>query len=151
MVSAAKHLYDYKVKACWSIYGERGKQHRGCTHDSAAISTKTAGWIMQKPYSPLCLILHCFLQSKEPSAFLLSHVIPGCHPVFQTIKTVLNVAKLSGKRTFRKSEAICKAALVENVFCSRQNFPSVLSTEKFTDFSQWNLLEFIGSWLAVTD
>lgn len=128
---------------------EKKKQHLGRTPDSPGISTKAAGWIMQEPYSPLCLILHCFcrenfcLPSKSCHLWLSSRL--------SNHQNGIKCCKAAQQENFQKSEPICRAALVENVFCSRQNFPSVLSTEKFTDFSQWNLLEFIGSWLAVTD
>lgn len=128
---------------------KKKKQHLGRTPDSPAISTKAAGWIMQEPYSPLCLILHCFcrenfcLPSKSCHLWLSSRL--------SNHQNGIKCCKAAQQENFQKSEPICRAALVENVFCSRQNFPSVLSTEKFTDFSQWNLLEFIGSWLAVTD
>ena len=128
---------------------EKKKQHLGQSPDSPAISTKAAGWIMQEPYSPLCLILHCFCREN----FCLPS--KSCHlrlsSRLSNHQNGIKCCKAAQQENFQKSEPICRAALVENVFCSRQNFPSVLSTEKFTDFSQWNLLEFIGSWLAVTD
>lgn len=125
------------------------QQRGGRTHDRPAISAKAAGWIMQEPWSPLCLILHCFCRGN----FCLPS--KSCHlrlsPRLSNHQNGIKCCKAAQPENFQKSEPICRAALVENVFCSRQNFPSVLSTEKFTDFSQWNLLEFIGSWLAVTD
>lgn len=102
-----------------------------------------------KAIFPLCLILHCFCRE---NFCLLSK---SCHPQLSSRlsnhQNGIKCCKAVQLENFQKSEPICRAALVENVFCSRQNFLSVLSTEKFTDFSQWNLLEFIGSWLAVTD
>lgn len=97
-----------------------------------------------------CLMLHCF-RGRKFCLLPRRRLAGDCQPVFQAIKSALNVASLCSERTFKKSGPICQTALVENVFRSRQNFLSFLSTENYTDFSQWNLLEFIGSWLAVTD
>lgn len=147
MYSAVKNLWDYEVKEWWSIW----KKEATCRLDpwQPARAAKAAGWIMQEPYPPLCLILHCFCREN----FCLPS--KSCHlrlsSRLSNHQNGIKCCKAVQQENFQKSEPICRAALVENVFCSRQNFPSVLSTEKFTDFSQWNLLEFIGSWLAVTD
>lgn len=128
---------------------KKKEQHFGWTSDSRAISAKAAGWIMQKAIFPLCLILHCFC--KENFCLLSKSYHPRLSSRLSNHQSDIKCCKAVQLENFQKSEPISRAAVVENVFCSRQNFPSVLSTEKFTDFSQWNLLEFIGSWLAVTD
>lgn len=102
-----------------------------------------------KAIFPLCLILHCFC--KENFCLLSKSYHPRLSSRLSNHQSDIKCCKAVQLENFQKSEPISRAAVVENVFCSRQNFPSVLSTEKFTDFSQWNLLEFIGSWLAVTD
>lgn len=60
---------------------------------------------------PLVFNLALFLQRKFLLA-LLSHVIFGCHPVSQTSKTVLNVAKLRS-RELSKVRTIFQSSLMK--------------------------------------
>lgn len=124
----------------------------GQTLDSTAPSTQAGSQLNNaKVRFSLVFQLALFLQRKFLFAFEAMSprlVMTRC---LSTHQNGIQCCRAAQPENFQKSEPICRTALVENVFCSRQDFPSVLSTEKFTDFSQWNLLEFIGSWLAVTD